>query len=757
MHSRNSSNSSLDYAEVFKMVLRQRLWLIGFLTAGLFAARIFLWLAEPIYIASASIKLEDRRYELSELLQVRNFYDRVNRTESERLILKSRTVLTMALASLDYKVAFLTRDKFRLQETYPHEPLKISVGKLPASLPRNEFVFSRIGHSNKYHLTWQLGQLRSSGTYQFGEKIRLAGLQFTIRKNGNSPTTCVFRFISPMALAQRITSALHVNDVQNGNMINLQIRDPDPEFAKDALNAVLESYLTFDKAQRTRSINQSKAFLTQILGDIDQKTSNSGASVQKYKENQRIKTISSTLNEQNEQLSALNTHRQTLRMNRLSIAELGLRLSSPDSNGIVSYGLEAIADEQLKHLFSQHNDLLQKRQTLLTVQRPSAPAVKNIDEQILFCKKAITSKVNTQKHHIDGLLRLIDYQLDSLQDYSSRFPGIERRLNSLESKFEVNKKIHDYLLEKNLEAEISGAAVVPGAFIVDKAVAPAEASFPVPARVYTLAALTSCAMGVLFIFHISKTPYLLQGDNIEELTDVPVLSTIQKYTASLPSAHILPVYDDPRSATAESFRMLRSRINFLCPNKPNKIICVTSEISGEGKSFVAANLAVALTLINKKVLLVSADLRRPGLSQMLKSQRTIGLSQFLSKQVGLNEIISATKIGNLDFIDSGPLPPNPAELLHSKEMRDVLDHLKEHYDYMIIDSAPTGLVADSAELIQYSDINLFILRYGVSRKNLSATMGALQTNTPVPNLYLVLNEHKRDKLYMSYYNNQDNN
>lgn len=202
---------------------------------------------------------------------------------------------------------------------------------------------------------------------------------------------------------------------------------------------------------------------------------------------------------------------------------------------------------------------------------------------------------------------------------------------------------------------------------------------------------------------------------------------------------------------AESVRSVRTNLNFIAAEKSNKIVCITSEIAGEGKSFMAVNLSSTLSLIDKKIILIAADLRRSKLHKTFNIPNDIGLSTYLSHQCEIDDIICPTDQSGLDIILSGPVPPNPSELLHSKRMEVLLKDLKTKYDIVMIDTAPVGLVADSIPLIRMSDVNIFVIRSGKSKFYAATVPQRIANEYHLDNTFIILNAYKEDLLHSRYY------
>ena len=249
-------------------------------------------------------------------------------------------------------------------------------------------------------------------------------------------------------------------------------------------------------------------------------------------------------------------------------------------------------------------------------------------------------------------------------------------------------------------------------------------------------------------------PFIYDKETIESLTTIPIIGVIRKYPGKIDefSTQILAI-SRPKSIFAESIRAVRANINFLASEKNSKVICITSEVAGEGKSFVAVNLASTLALINKRVILISTDLRRSKLHKTFKVSNDIGLSNYLANQCTINDIINTSQ-NNLDFITSGPVPPNPAELIQSDRMAKLIEQLKLTYDFIMVDTAPVGLVADALPIIRISDINIFVIRSGKSKFNAAIIPEKIAYEYNLDNTVIILNAFAEDVLHSTYYNSR---
>ncbi|WP_285054783.1 GumC family protein [Pedobacter ginsengisoli] len=744
---------NISYRKVGMIVLSRWYWLVGSLLLGLLAGTIYIHYQQPLYSASASVKVEEKRSELSELINVRNIYDRTNKAESERFILKSRNVLQQALASIHYDIAYFKKERFRIIDVYPEKPLRIHIIKSNEGQNANsDFEFEHI-NKDGYQLTFLNGGQKQSKYFEYGKTVCAGNFEFKIERPASilKEKIYIFRINAAEKSLRKLVNELSIEDTENTNIINLKITAANPYFARDILNAILCQYLKFDKLQRAASVIQTETFIGSLLDTMSEAVTASGQAIQKFKKNNGLLTISSALNTTSNLLTTLETQKHALGIQTIMVTEFEKSLHKPGGPDNLNYGPQDISDPQLNILISKCNDLIIKKQQLLNFYTVSSPEVKRTSEEINTFTQAIGNNISSKLKNNIKTHALLNIQIDSIRNNLIGLPKTERELINLQSRFDVNQKIYNYLSEKQLEAQISRAAVTSGAVIIDNAVLPAEAISPIPLKVYTSSVLISLVLGVSLIFFLRISDsciYTRQG--IEEYTDVPVIGIIRKYSSG-ESGEKIPILNDLRSIFTESVRSVRSNLSFLASGKKNKIICITSEVSGEGKSFVSLNIAASLTLVKKSVLLIATDMRKSKLHHAFDLSNNMGLSQYLSDQSDLESIIKRTSLPDLDFIPSGPIPPNPAELLHSLKMEQLLKKMEARYDFIILDSAPVGLVTDGKPLIKMADINLFILRYGVSRHYFALSPKTLEKEFGVSNFAIILNDYKEDGYRGSFY------
>lgn len=744
----------INYLSVAKVILSRWYWALFALIFGFLVAYAYLAYTPPLYASSALLKFEEKKSEISELINVRNIYDRTNKVESEKSVIRSRTVIEKALRSLDYEVSFYASKSFYSTELYPFKPLKIRLlDKSRAYLFKN-FEFNALGDAN-YQLCFTYQDKRFCKEYKDKQNVSLPGLKFSISLGSKikKGTSYIFRFNDQTELYDKINKSLKFDESQNSSLVYLKITDNNQFFATDILNSIIKEYLNFDKRQRSVTASQTASFISSLLQTMADTVKNSGLAIQQFKQNNPSLTITDNLNLLTSRLTDLQTERHTLDIEHIMISSIEKALNVKSSDQL-TYNQPGITDMLLNNLLLKYNELIVNRKLLLQTYTENSARVKQLDQQIADLRIAINENISSQREHNNKKSVFLLKQTDSINLSLANLPKTEREFINLQARFDINQKVYSYLAEKKLEAEISRAAVTPGAVIIDKATYPRKAISPVPKNIYLFSAILSFISGLALIYAARIfNPYIYNKNTIEEYSKTPVIGIIRKYHGDILSKHSAFTVD-PRSLFSESVRTVRSNLSFFASEKNSKIICITSEISGEGKSFVSSNLAISLTLTEKKVLLIAADLRKSRLHDNFNINNLSGLSKFLSGQVTAKEIIIQTEIKNLDLITSGPVPPNPSELLHSEKMQHLLDDLKGKYDFILIDSAPIGLVTDGKPLLKMADITLFIIRSGISKRHFATTPDQLKMELALSNIAIILNDYVDSNFHNHYYSHR---
>ncbi|WP_461791534.1 GumC family protein [Pedobacter sp.] len=745
----------IDYVKILKIVLSRWYWVASTIIISLIVAYIYLWYTPETFSTSASLKFEEKRSEISELLNVRNVYDRNNKIQSEQFVIRSRQVLNNAIGDLDYKISFYLKGRVRTSDIYPQKPLDIAIIEQDSlDFATNLFEYEPIS-PNSFKLSHQENGKEITNEYHQGDIIAVRGIKFKINNNTFNKNNAIycFKFNTKNAFLGRIAGGLSMAETKGTNILTLSQTDINPYFATDILNAILRAYVDYDRNQKTISATQTIKFIDTLQQGMSKVVRASGSELEQFKVANKVLDISAAGQDVMKKLTDLETEKSTLNLQGIFINQLEKEIVGNKNLNAINYNLQGITDPMLSNLLTQYNALLLKREQALIDYKATSDIVQQIDKQILEIKSAFVSNANSQRQKNQKTLDFLDQQITGIKQTFNTIPKAERDLINLQSNFSINQKVYSYLSEKKLEAQISKAAITPGATIVDFALYNTRAIAPKQQKTYVSAFIIGLVAGIGLIFLIRLlNPFIYDKETIESLTTIPIIGVIRKYQDAIDedNRQILSI-KNPKSLFAESVRSVRTNLSFLAADKASKIVCITSEISGEGKSFTTVNLASTLSLIDKKVIVIAADLRRSKLHHTFKVNNLKGLSSYLSNQASFEEICHPTEVENLTFVPAGPVPPNPSELLYSDKMKALLESLTEIYDFVIVDSAPVGLVSDAIPLIRMADVNLFVIRSGVSRYQAASVPERLSKEFNLSNIAIILNAFDNDILHSRYY------
>ncbi|MDB5120185.1 MAG: polysaccharide biosynthesis tyrosine autokinase [Sphingobacteriales bacterium] len=748
------AKQEIDYIKIFKIVLSRWYWIVGCIFISFTFFLIKLWYTPPVYSTNASLKFDEKKSEISELLKVSNYYDRTNKVQSETYVIQSEAVLLHAISNLDYKISYFLKGRIRSTETYPQVPYPIEIISQDTS-DFNRTVFSISNAVNGgYILTTLVNGKSQEHHYNFDDTLKYPGLVFKI-KSSSAPdgSLYTFNFNKKEDFLGRVAGGLSMREAGKGsNVLLLSQTDVNSTFCADILNAIVREYVNFDASQRSLAASQTIEFIEGQLKFLSDQVERTGQALENFKQRKKLVDINTSTQSSLTKITQQEAQKDLLKFEQMAISQLEQQILNNKDKLTLNFNIEGSSGGSLSTLITQLNALnIERDQKLLQFNVNSKP-IQQIDEQIIELKKSLIQNAKTAKERNNKTLRYIEAQLDLAQQNLNTLPSAERDFIHLQSDFDINQKVFTYLSEKKLEAQISKAAVIPGSTIVNLA-APGWQISPIPEKFYSSGLLFGllAGLGIIFLVRVIN-PYIYDKETVENLTSTPIIGIIRKFPdyIDINNRQILSL-EKPKSIFAESVRSVRTNLSFLATEKKSKIICITSEIAGEGKSFVTINLASTLALIEKKVLLIGADLRRSKLHKTFDVDNTNGLSKYLSNQEELSNIILHTDIENLDFIPSGPVPPNPSELLHTDKVRELIKGLTDVYDFILIDTAPVGLVSDSIPLIRQADINLFVIRSGVSKFNAASIPDRISKEYALNNVVVVLNAFSDDTLHSRYY------
>ena len=754
---RKLPNQEIDYFKIGRILLSRWYWIVLAIAISMLISYLYLWYTPKIYATTSTLKLEEKKTELSDLIGVIGNNDRgPSRVQSEIFVLQSRTLLINAIKDLDYRVSFYISGRARTTDVYPQKLLNVQLIKFDSLNFYHDLISFQPINSSSFELSYRLKDKEVKKIFNYDQPVSIGDMAFSISYPGAIPgnSTFIFKFNTPEDFIGRVRGGLRASEfVKNSNIISLQETDSNPQFAADVLNTVMQEYLIYDKNQKTQSATQMIRFIDDQLELLSNEVKGAENSIEKFKQHSKMMDVSSASELELSKMKELESQKSLLNIQILAIDQLEDQITSEKDNINLNLNLEGQIDPLLTGLIANLNSLLVEKATLSKTYNSDSQVLKDIAQQILQIKNAALYNIKATRLRINKNIAYLDKQLGEVNKKLSALPAAERNLISLKRDFDINEKVYSFLSEKRLDAQISRSAILPGATIIE----PAQANFspisPDEHTIHRTALIFGIAIGLGMIILIRLiNPYIYDKETVESLTAIPIIGVIRKFPETIDenSTQILAI-SRPKSVFAESVRSVRTNLSFIASEKKSKVICITSEVAGEGKSFIAVNLSSTLSLIDKKIILVAADLRRSKLHKTFHISNDKGLSNYLANQCEVSDIITEGVQPNLDVIVSGPVPPNPSELLHSARMKTLMSELKKRYDIIMVDTAPIGLVSDSIPLIRMSDINIFVIRSGKSKYYAATVPQRIANEYHLDNTVIILNAFAEDLLHSRYY------
>ena len=392
--------------------------------------------------------------------------------------------------------------------------------------------------------------------------------------------------------------------------------------------------------------------------------------------------------------------------------------------------------------------LAEERNRLQYSYKEGAPVFLDIDRRIDAVKKVLIENIRSSKDLKNQELATINSNIGQYEGEIRSLPKEQQELLKIERRYNLSQGTYNLFLSKRSEAGLVKAANVSDVLVVDKAKDTGGGQVgPNTQLNYMMALLFGFLVPFLFVFIRSFFDNRIQTlKDIERLSNIPILGVIGKSFLE----NNLAVLNKPKSAVAESFRAIRSSLQFMYKKQGvtgAKTVLVTSSVSGEGKTFTSINIASVFALSEKKTILLGLDLRRPKIFDDFDINNKKGIVNYLIDDASVDQIIQKTKVEHLDVITSGPIPPNPSELLMGETMKGLIDELKKEYDYIVLDTPPLGLVADALELVKHADATIYIVRQNYTKKGMFGMVNEKYRTGEITNISFVLNYFQEKAKY----------
>lgn len=750
----SSSTEEIDLSRYFQLLIaRWKLFLVAFI-ALMCAAVVYIKTTLPVYKAVSTILIKEKTKtpskSLDDILSGDLFGEQQN-IATEMGVLGSKTVKLEVIAKLGLQIGYFNTSGFLERPVYLRTPFKVQYDTVSPFIYNTPFTV--ILNQNGFLISFE-GEVerktpfRFSKQATFGETISSPYFSFRLVRQPEVQTDDTdFKFIiySPSKIIAILDENLKIEPLnKDASILVLSYQDNIAARAVDILNTIGETYINLDIKDKASVASLTLKFVEEQLKATSDQLSAIEQELQNFKEKHKTVDLSIESKAILDKLSALETERLQSQIEMQSLDNLLEYVTSNRDFSQLAPSSLGIPDPLLVQLIQTYQQLQSKRNSLSYGIKPDAPALKVIDKQIADTRAALLENIKSIQNNIRAANQTILSKIASLEASISRVPETERDLLAIKRKFDINQNIYLYLLQKKAETSIAKATVVSDNRVLDEAMLLDEPVAPNTKLVFGIALALSIILPVIFIVFqkLFKTT-VSSRDEVASLTAIPITGVV----GHLNKPDNKAVLHKPKSAIAEAFRSIRTNLQFFVNGNEKKVILITSSVSGEGKSFVSINLATVFALQNNRVILVGLDLRKPKLYEDFGLDNQTGVSSYLIRNKSLDQIIHKTEIENLDIIPSGPIPPNPAELISKPEMKTFFDELKLRYDIIIIDTPPLGIVSDALQLMAYSNINLYIVRENFSKLEFIRSLEEMRVEGKIKNMSIIINDADFSKQY----------
>ncbi len=736
-----------------------------FFISGLFYA----YMTPPTYETSASIEVSNDNLDLSLDSVVRGggIDNGSTLIDTEVEIIKSRALIEKALEEVGFNVRYFTANSYKEIELYKDNP--ITINELHVKNPLvygTKFIIEPISQKSfkiyvdhggivqsiKKSISALIGKRVSevdfSGTFEFDEKIDNNYFSLVVHKNSDLTTNrYAFVILDKDQAVDEVAQNLSVFPIsKNGSIIRMIYQDSVPQRAKDFLDNLVNKYLEQSIEKKTSKASTALTFVDEQLKEVSKKLQESAVRLENYKEENNLVDIKTE-----SQVTLTNYSKVKSELSNIKVQESAFNaLYGEFKTG--NYGAVSSLAKDYPVLASLLDDLQKaksKKIQLLAKFTEQHPDVQKANDEIDDIRMALESAIESISDSISEKRRSLEDTLYNSETTLLKFPEKERELAALQRKYKINEQTYEFLLQKQAEMSINKASTVSGNRVLDRAVVPAK---PVKPNI-PMILLTSLLLGFITAMLIAYLREMLDDkiktrEDIVSNTRVPFYGVIPQVRA----ADKMFTIEDQQSVASEALRLIRTNLEFIPTENKSKVIVVSSTVPGEGKTTIATNLAAVFGMSDKKCIVLSLDMRRPMLHRVFALTNKIGMSTVLSKNNTLKEVIwEHKKIKNLDIITSGPIPPNPSELMQSGKIETIIDNLRDDYDYIIIDAPPMGLVTDALLLMKLADISLIVFRSEYSEKDYIKSLEDMVGSYHINNVGIVLNGVRPKNMSQSFF------
>ena len=724
-------------------------WILGCALVALVGAFFYVKTLTPLYTVSSSvlIKNESKKTGGADLTDLGFVTASTQAFDNELEILRSRTMIKKVVNALDLYIQYTVPGSFRNTELYRQSPVKVWVTPEEAE---------RIGYAEAF-MRFNQGQLEQvtvkQGDQEWSQAVSKLPLVFptpigvftftadstrVIPEQMKEVKTTV---ISPTAMAAGYRGNLAIFSTNRATTI-AQLTQTDSQVSRaiDFLNKLIDVYNEEGNNAKNEVATKTAQFIDERIRLINAELGSTESQLASFKQKAGVVDITANATQAASEQSSYEKAFADNEVQLTLMKHLKNHIQSETNQDEVIPANIGLTNGDLTTVVERYNEMLIERKRLLRTSHEDNPAVQSLNASIEVMRNSVLAAIQTAEKGLLINRQALERQARKYAGKISDAPIQEKEYLSISRQQEIQANLYLMLLQKREENNITLASTANNARIIDEPLAGGQV-FPQPAQLYMLAGVLGLALpvGVIFLLGLLHFKIETRGD-IEQLTHLPIAGDIPLAAAA--ATNPIVIAENRNELMEEVFRSVRTNLQyFLKPEE--KVMLFTSTTSSEGKSFCAGNLATSLAFMGKKVVIVGLDIRKPGLNKVFQlSRKERGITQYLAdpEHTNLLELCQpATVSENLFILPGGTIPPNPTELVARQALDDAIETLKQHFDYIILDTAPIGMVTDTQLIARVADLSVYVCRSGYTAKSEFKLINDLKNENKLPHPCILLN------------------
>lgn len=771
--------NSFDFKSfLFKTLSYWKWFLLGLLVSFAIAHQINIR-KQKIYGIETTIAIQEENnpFFTSNTSLVFNWGGTSDKVQMVSTTLKSRSHNEIVVNKLQYYIDYYKQNKYFLQDVYGQVPFKVTLDKKQDQL-FNKFIKVKMIASDTYQITIpfefntaevinyysnrkdlvSVKNKEFKAVYKIGQEVNLPFLHWKLDlanfDSSNFKEEVIIRFNS---FDNTVSNCMNLNVIINeksGSILKVDVQGTNKNRLVDFLNTTVEVLIKKQLDNKNKFAENTISFIDETLGSMEQQLKNSGDELKDFAKRNDVIEIEEGGASVKEQLLEFDTKKADVERKISYLNSLRKYLKeSVDFSKLPAPTIAGIEEPNINTNVAKIIALSIQRSELEYSVKGSF-SFDRIDNEIQSIKKVLLENESTYRNTLSYDLNVANQKIAKIESEISQLPENKQEWLNLSRKYNISDNIYNTFLQKRSEASIVKEANVSDIQFIDPAKDVGGGLLgPKTGVNYVIAFFMGILIPLLLVFFIFFISNSVQNiDDITSLTQLPIIGIV----GHKEKASNLSVFERPKSPLSEAFRAIRTSLQFLYKKQNfvgSKTLMLTSSISGEGKTFCSINIATVFALSDKKTIIVGLDLRKPKIFNDFNIKNDSGVVHYLIGQKTLDEIIQKTHIPNLDVLTSGPIPPNPSELILGESMKEMIDELKIKYDYVILDTPPVGLVSDALELSQFCDVTLYVIRQNYTKKDMLTLLNNRTKRGELSNVSILFNGYESKAKYGVGYGN----